>query len=270
MGRPTKLDGARLEVVVEQIRLGAFDWVAAEAAGIGQRTFYEWLERGRRGEAKYAAFEAAVRRARAEARQGAEQWVRQHNPLAWLRLGPGRERRGKPGWTGPTKAGDEGPEGEELERDDPAALEEFALMVREAGWDLDGPGGGDGRPCCGHRCAGSGGGERGRGGEGERARSGEGSGVTEDRGAPAAVAGGGGEGGGAVGAGGGRADARGGVREAGRRGGAEGRAPGLPAGRISPRGREHGRGGAGVSAADRARPWPVGDWWPVTRAGWLP
>lgn len=152
MGRRTKLDGVVLAIVVEEIRRGGFDWIAAQAAGIGDRTFREWMERGRRGEGKYVLFEAQVTKARAQARLGAEQWVRSHNPLAWLRLGPGRERRGKPGWTEAAKAGDEERE-EELDRADPAELEEFARMVREAGWDEDGgsvdvKGTACGRPCC--------------------------------------------------------------------------------------------------------------------------
>ena len=68
-------------------------------------------------------------RARAEVRQGAELWVRRHNPLSWLRPGPGRERRGRPGWTESDKVGDESPEGEpgsyvdlRAERDLPVAF----------------------------------------------------------------------------------------------------------------------------------------------------
>jgi len=36
--------------VVAYITGGAFDYVAAQAAGISQRTFYNWLSRGERGE----------------------------------------------------------------------------------------------------------------------------------------------------------------------------------------------------------------------------
>ena len=153
MGRRTKLDAAVLETVVEEIREGTFDWLAAETAGISDRTFRAWMQRGRRGEGQYVIFEAEVRKARAQARAGAEKWVRKHNPLAWLRLGPGRDRRGKPGWTEPAKAGDE-PEEDEVDPADPAEMEEFARMVQDAGWDLNGAEPAPEGACrCGHRCA---------------------------------------------------------------------------------------------------------------------
>ena len=89
--------------LIETIADGAFDWVAAEAAGIGRRTFYDWMRRGEAGEQPFAELLTAVRRARASARVGAERTVRKRDPLAWLRLGPGRERADEPGWTSPNK-----------------------------------------------------------------------------------------------------------------------------------------------------------------------
>ncbi|MCG3177535.1 MAG: hypothetical protein MOGMAGMI_02509 [Candidatus Omnitrophica bacterium] len=87
------------------IRQGAFDWVAAQAAGIAPTTFREWMARGegrdpeRPPTNEYAAFAAQVRQARAAARSKAEITVRQDNPLAWLRYGPGRDKPNEPGWT---------------------------------------------------------------------------------------------------------------------------------------------------------------------------
>jgi hypothetical protein len=107
--------------LLEALRRGAFDWVAAEAAGIHRRTFYRWLERGEAGEEPYAQFAREVQRARAQARVEAEAKVRELNPLAWLRQGPGRERNGRPGWTAPARVAlaDEpitaGPEDEGIE-----------------------------------------------------------------------------------------------------------------------------------------------------------
>jgi len=95
------------------IRRGAFDWVAAQAAGISPTTFREWMARGEgrdpeRPEMKeYAAFAAQVRQARAIARSKAEITVRQDNPLAWLRYGPGREKTNEPGWTESPQVGHE-------------------------------------------------------------------------------------------------------------------------------------------------------------------
>jgi hypothetical protein len=102
-GRRSLLTEQVTAKVVEAIKGGAFDWVAAEAAGIGRRTFYDWLARGERGDRRYIEFVVRVRQARAEARIRAESLVRQRDPLSWLRLGPGRERDDEPGWTAPRK-----------------------------------------------------------------------------------------------------------------------------------------------------------------------
>lgn len=100
MGRRTKLTPEVQEVIVRAIRKGAFDWVAAEAAGIGRRTFYRWLSSGEaRSDSLYRQFWHDVRQARAEARQAAEARVFKDNAFNWLRYGPGRERPGAPGWT---------------------------------------------------------------------------------------------------------------------------------------------------------------------------
>ena len=95
-GRRTKLSADVHQQVVAFIRAGAYDWVAAEAAGIGRSTFYRWLQRGERdGRSPYRPFAHDVRQARAQARVAAETEVRRDQPLAWLRYGPGRERPGR-------------------------------------------------------------------------------------------------------------------------------------------------------------------------------
>jgi hypothetical protein len=99
MGRPTKLTPEIQEIIVDAIRRGSFDHVAATAAGIGKSTFMRWLAAGGRGSPLYVEFHEAVSRARAEARISAEARVHAENPLAWLRYGPGRERPGEAGWT---------------------------------------------------------------------------------------------------------------------------------------------------------------------------
>ena len=98
-GRPTMLDEATIEVLVQQVRAGARDETAAAAAGVSTRTFERWMERGEQGEEPYATMERAVRQARAQARVEAEKWVWEHQPLLWLLCGPGRERPGAPGWS---------------------------------------------------------------------------------------------------------------------------------------------------------------------------
>ena len=99
-GRKPKLTPETQKTLVAYIRSGAFDWVAAEAAGIAASTFRRWMKDGELGVAAYVGFYEAVREARAAARVAAEVEVRRDNPLAWLRYGPGRDRGAeKRGWT---------------------------------------------------------------------------------------------------------------------------------------------------------------------------
>lgn len=49
-GRKTLLDATTEREIVNAIRAGAFDHVAAVAAGIARSTFYDWMARGRAGE----------------------------------------------------------------------------------------------------------------------------------------------------------------------------------------------------------------------------
>jgi len=98
-GRKTKLTPELQRTIVSYIRAGAFDWVAAQAAGIHQDTFYHWLNLGTQGRAPFSEFSDAIAQARAESRLAAEVEVRRDEPLAWLMKGPGRDRPGEPGWT---------------------------------------------------------------------------------------------------------------------------------------------------------------------------
>ena len=100
VGRRTKLTPEVQTAILGSIRLGAYDWVAAQASGIGPRTFYRWIAAGEKyADSPYRQFWQEVCQARAHARMMAEAFVRKDNPLAWLRYGPGRERPGEPGWT---------------------------------------------------------------------------------------------------------------------------------------------------------------------------
>ena len=103
-GRRPALTDAVSDALVEAIAAGAFDWVAAEAAGIGRRTFYDWISRGERGQQPFATLLARIRIARAKVRLDAERLVLERDPLSWLRLGPGRERDDEPGWTAPVRS----------------------------------------------------------------------------------------------------------------------------------------------------------------------
>jgi len=74
VGQRSKLTTARIETICALIRAGNFMVVAAEAAGVAERTVYQWLERGERPEeveqdTLYAQFVQSVQRAQAEAEQ---------------------------------------------------------------------------------------------------------------------------------------------------------------------------------------------------------
>lgn len=100
-GRKTKLNSEVQKMIVETVRKGAYDWVAAEAAGITRQTFYNWMRAGEAStRSRYSSFFVEVTKARAEARAKAEQAVYETAPLAWLRFGPGRERPGQAGVDG--------------------------------------------------------------------------------------------------------------------------------------------------------------------------
>lgn len=114
MGRRSLLTPDIQATIVVAIESGSFDYVAAAAAGISERAFRFWVEWGaehekaveegrdapqRADSARYGDFFAAVRAARASARQKAEARVYEEDPFKWLRYGPGRDRPGAPGWT---------------------------------------------------------------------------------------------------------------------------------------------------------------------------
>jgi hypothetical protein len=100
-GRPVglMLDPEGRHKITSYIRAGSFDWVAARAVGIPPQTFYNWMDRGAKGESQFTQFFEEVQNARAEARLAREVEVARTIPLAWLRMGPGRDRPGEPGWT---------------------------------------------------------------------------------------------------------------------------------------------------------------------------
>jgi hypothetical protein len=109
-GRPTKLTPERHTDIVELIKHGAFEWVAAEACGIHRDTFTRWMMRGERAASGphledsdpdliYLRFFEAVQAAAAYARVTAEIEVRAQDPKWWLTRGPGKTKPGKPGWT---------------------------------------------------------------------------------------------------------------------------------------------------------------------------
>ncbi|MEZ4672778.1 MAG: hypothetical protein R2932_00845 [Caldilineaceae bacterium] len=100
-GRNSLLTQELISKICKYISAGAWDYVAAEAVGIGQSTFYRWLQEGEADEPDplKREFWESVTEARAKARVSAELRVHHEKPDKWLLQGPGREKAGRPGWT---------------------------------------------------------------------------------------------------------------------------------------------------------------------------
>ena len=83
------------------IRVGCFDWVAAESIRISYASLNNWMKRGSATKKKtiYRKFYLDVMQAQAQARLTTEIQVRKDNPEFWLRNGPGKSKPGRPGWT---------------------------------------------------------------------------------------------------------------------------------------------------------------------------
>lgn len=113
--RPLILDATIRQSILDRIRVGAFEWVACEAAGVSQRTFQYWTAKGEQGIEPYVQFFQDVQQVRAQARLSAEMRVHADDPKFWLRVGPGRERPSRPGWTEESRTEITTPSGEPLE-----------------------------------------------------------------------------------------------------------------------------------------------------------
>jgi len=66
-GRPTSLTPAVQDAIASAMAKGHYRRTAALLAGISERTFYNWEERGENGEEPYATFLQAVKKAEAQA-----------------------------------------------------------------------------------------------------------------------------------------------------------------------------------------------------------
>ena len=88
------------KALLARIRMGAFPHVAAQSLGISNHAFNSWM---RKGEATYRGwyrrFYQDVIQAASEARLVREIHVAQHDPLSWLKLGPGKTTKEQEGWT---------------------------------------------------------------------------------------------------------------------------------------------------------------------------
>lgn len=113
--------------IVAYVRAGAFPHVAAQAAGISPRTYFDWMARGedrhptRPSTPKLRAFAQAVNQAHAEARIAAEVRVYKENPLRWLTYSA-RSKPDRDGWSIP-------PASEHEESDSGGLLERWIAEV---------------------------------------------------------------------------------------------------------------------------------------------
>jgi transposase-like protein len=83
-GRRSKLTPELQEKIVRVIRAGNYAYIAAEYAGIGQSTFYRWLEQGEaQTTGPYRDFREAVKAAEREAEIRAVATVQQHMGKSW-------------------------------------------------------------------------------------------------------------------------------------------------------------------------------------------
>lgn len=68
MGRPTLLNDQVQDRLIEAFKLGQISIPSAcHYAGIGERTYYQWMQKGRDGDPKYQQFSQDIEKARAEA-----------------------------------------------------------------------------------------------------------------------------------------------------------------------------------------------------------
>ncbi len=112
-GRPTKLTPDVEQAIAAHIAEGAVQSDAAEATGVAQRTFYQWVSRGElaledasgdlnsvpTGNRPFAQFAQSVKRARAEARISAVRAVRAAFDSDWRSAMTFLERSDPQNWS---------------------------------------------------------------------------------------------------------------------------------------------------------------------------
>jgi len=69
--------------MVEAIKNGNYASTAAEAAGIGKSTHYQWIEKGEQGLKPYAEYAEAIKRAEAEAEMNAVKVIQAASRENW-------------------------------------------------------------------------------------------------------------------------------------------------------------------------------------------
>jgi hypothetical protein len=103
-----KLTADAEAIILTYIEAGAADYIAAEAAGIDQRTFRDYVQRGqglhpkRRSTPQLVRFAKAVMEAKARARAAREIQAAEHHVPFWL-THMARSKPGRDGWTDPVE-----------------------------------------------------------------------------------------------------------------------------------------------------------------------
>lgn len=100
MNRRIKLTPDVEGQILSFIRVGGYPHVAAQAAGIPEWMWNEWIALGEKKGARepYKSFVLKVNQAKAQARLNAEVAALEADPRFWLKNGPGKETPESPGW----------------------------------------------------------------------------------------------------------------------------------------------------------------------------
>lgn len=117
---------------LELVEKGAFQDVAAEAAGLCPEAVRRWVRRGGQARARepFKTFAREVKRAAGQARARAEMAVWEKSPDKWLRYGPGKETVDRVGWSAAVK-GRTREEQKEKERQEAAVFQGIVTVMQE-------------------------------------------------------------------------------------------------------------------------------------------
>ena len=128
--------------IVSYIEAGTFDYIAAEAAGIDERTFRDWVARGegrhpdRVPTPALTGFARAVREARARGRAAREIEIAAKEPKFWL-THQARSKPGREGWTEPVADETETASGASYEPTPEEAAETLQILITSGAIKLE-------------------------------------------------------------------------------------------------------------------------------------
>jgi hypothetical protein len=125
VGRPSKLTPAVKQRLLDAIRAGNYYEAACVYAGIGETTFYRWMERGEKASSgEYREFWESVKKAEAEAEARVVALWQQEIPGNWQAARDFLARRFSDRWSPKEKVQTEvtGKDGGPVEIDDPRTV----------------------------------------------------------------------------------------------------------------------------------------------------